>query len=1049
MPKDRNLQRLPFRLPQGFTRQAGEEVLLGGAGDSSSVGDAPALTVDVSLSGSGGAAATAAGTVSTTKDLSSSGNAASTGFADLSEATLIAGSGKASGEGSGNLDANVSLVADGHAAADAFAALEETTELTGSGDAAADADAALSFIAGLEGSGTAAADAFTSLDEESILFGQGHASGEAVSTLDVQKELTGSGDAAADTSAFMESGGELAADGQAAADTQANINATFDLSSGVLTGESRYLDFPDVVGTLVSTPEYNELLADDAHHYQSIGSGSGYGGASISWDQTKGHFSGKSVQVDNSVGQASGWRGGFIPALEEEQITVVAYIYHEEGGNEDFTPFVAWAESDNSTIGFSSGSTVTVPDSTWTKVTHTATLPTNGTIGQAHSYFRFEDNATSKTFWITAESTHHGSRDTFIPSNRVEGKLRIEGKFALNDYSHGVSYQRIFERQAGLSGYLQYFDYELPDAYQTIGSYDGTVQHLRNGPRPGAPVLTFTDGQKYVTGTTVEPSTGDWGFERPPGSVYFSDTFAETWTTDYIVTPTEVGDETDGKVYWYKVYDDDLLVEHFNASDIAGPTGTITADWTDEFGKTWSVTGTVTLGDDLSGVGSASPTASMSVTRTVTSQGVSSSWGQASMEEHTLLSGSGDAALDQTAQLSAIVAFSGSGNSASAATGDLLSGGELAGSGKASGEGFGNLSALYSFTSSGNAASEGSADLTEHTFVSGSGDASSEASAILGAIQPASGSGNAASEAFASMDEATLLSGTGDAASFSSCELSRTLQIAGAGDASSAGTSSVARARGFVSSGDSASEATASLDEATLLSGSGSNSSASSAQLGLLVEMSGSGKASGEVTADLSLWLCTGGDQGVGLSAPPFAPPIGGEGSYICVPKPVDELSSTGPNASEASANLVVTKEFVSQGNAASEASASLGGATILASSGNASSEGSGTMSPQRAFTSSGNAAAEQFSNIEGALAISLGLSIGEATSVGAAAMNVEYSMTVVVDVSISVIANAEVVGGTSVPIYASNGGTFSSKGGNGMNRNRRLPKSRLVERVR
>jgi hypothetical protein len=198
----------------------------------------------------------------------------------------------------------------------------------------------------------------------------------------------------------------------------------------------------------------------------------------------------------------------------------------------------------------------------------------------------------------------------------------------------------------------------------------------------------------------------------------------------------------------------------------------------------------------------------------------------------------------------------------------------------------------------------------------------------------------------------------------------------------------------------------------------------------------------------------------VGFGAPPHATPLPDEGV------PGDLSSTVNANSATATADLTLTLSLVSSGNAASDAFASL--TESLSGQGNASSAASADLYVELSLASSGNAAADASAVLSGGVemassgdsasvgtgqldvdtGIEIGASSGNNASVGAGELNVEYALSATIDVSVTFSTGTITSEGGNVPIFASGGGSaWSAGGGDGMNRSRRLPSSRLIRK--
>jgi hypothetical protein len=190
-----------------------------------------------------------------------------------------------------------------------------------------------------------------------------------------------------------------------------------------------------------------------------------------------------------------------------------------------------------------------------------------------------------RAFFYRVAST---SRTTFVPSSRIEGKLTVDLKVALDDYTHPTqTYQQILLRYAGSvnGGYVFYM---AQSGAPLAGSYDGTFNHVLGGN-----VLDAVDGQPKTLQWNVDPETGDYSFYEDGVLNYESTDTPNPWTPIWDTSNTIVGTITAGEIYYVKAYDDDLLVLDFDArylTDGDYPQGTT---WEDDAGRTWTLYGGV------------------------------------------------------------------------------------------------------------------------------------------------------------------------------------------------------------------------------------------------------------------------------------------------------------------------------------------------------------------------------------------------------------------------------------------------------------------------
>ena len=230
-----------------FAVAAGGDVTLSGSGNAAADGNAD-FDVIVELAGGGDVASEGSAAASVTKELVGAGDAASEGSAVLTEFTFLSGAGDAASEGQATLIEHTFLAGSGDVAADGDAAasiskglsgsgnaasqgqatLEEATFLAGAGDVASDGNAALTRILGLVGAGDAASDGNADFDVVVFIAGAGDAAAAGSASLDIDVFLVGGGDVAASATAVLNVDYVLAGAGDAASEGQATLEeATF------------------------------------------------------------------------------------------------------------------------------------------------------------------------------------------------------------------------------------------------------------------------------------------------------------------------------------------------------------------------------------------------------------------------------------------------------------------------------------------------------------------------------------------------------------------------------------------------------------------------------------------------------------------------------------------------------------------------------------------------------------------------------------------------------------------------------------------------------
>lgn len=337
-----------------------------------------------------------------------------------------------------------------------------------------------------------------------------------------------------------------------------------------------YVTLPGTSGNYFSTPDVNELPADDAHFQQSKAhwrNQQATDGGTLTADAT-------SVFGDNILRFiCDGTNVAFVNSGAANVANIAI------APNTEYT-FSLWMRSSDTlearlaiqswtaVPGFLSqdqGSWTDITDGDWTQISVTGTSDASAALAILVIEVRQQDSsnpANGDIFDISAACLRTGADGTFVPSLRIVNDLEIEWKVALDDYTPTAT-NTILDCLSTNDGYrIRHTTGDLIE----IAYGNGSSTRAQTSSATG-----LTDGEEHVFKVTVDQSTG--------AVVYYIDGVqhdTDTMTTgqgasdinDLVVGANAAASAnwTDGDIYYVIVRDgiDGLVVARFDADDWVG-----------------------------------------------------------------------------------------------------------------------------------------------------------------------------------------------------------------------------------------------------------------------------------------------------------------------------------------------------------------------------------------------------------------------------------------------------------------------------------------------